>query len=68
MASLECIREAVRRLVLERQALRENGADRKELESNRLELVARQQQFSHALIEHCIVGVTTPSSDLSRRV
>jgi len=64
MASVECIQEAVRMLVLKRQALRENGADRKELESNRLELVARQQQFSHALIEHCVAGTTISSSDL----
>jgi hypothetical protein len=34
--------------------LREHDADRKELESNRLELVARQQQFSHALIDRCL--------------
>ena len=64
MASAESLKEALRRLVAERQALREDGADRKELESNRLELVARQQQFSHALIEHCVAGTTISSSDL----
>ena len=57
MASAESLKEALRRLVAERQALREDGADRKELESNRLELVARQQQFSRALIEHCVAGM-----------
>jgi hypothetical protein len=51
MASVECIQEAVRILVAERQALREHGAGRYELESNRLELTGRQQQLSHALID-----------------
>ncbi len=41
-------------LVAERQALRERHADRDELESNRLELVYRQQQFSRALIDRCV--------------
>ena len=50
MASVECIQEAVRMLVAERQALRERDASRNELESNRLELADRQQQFSRALI------------------
>jgi hypothetical protein len=43
-------------LVAERQALRERDADRNELESNRLELVARQKQFSRALIGRCLTG------------
>ena len=64
MADVECIQEAVRTLVAERQALRERRAGHSELESNRLELVARQQQFSHALIEHCVAGTTISSSDL----
>ena len=54
MASVECIQEAVRMLVATRQALHERDAGRTELESNRLELVARQQQLSHALIDRYI--------------
>jgi hypothetical protein len=50
MASVECIEEAVRTLVAERQALHELEAGREELESNRLELVRRHQQLSRALI------------------
>ena len=50
MASVECLQEAVRTLVEERQALRDRHAGRDELESNRLELTCRQQQLSHALI------------------
>ncbi len=37
-------------LVAERQALHTRDAGRDELESNRLKLVGRQQQLSHALI------------------
>jgi hypothetical protein len=51
MASFEDLQEAVRVLVAERQALHARDADRAELESNRLELVRRQQQLSHALID-----------------
>jgi hypothetical protein len=57
MTSIESLQEALRMLVAERQALREQDADRKELESNRLELVARQQQFSRALIDRCLSGM-----------
>ncbi len=56
MASVESLHDALRMLVAERQALRERNADRYELESNRIELVARQQQFSRALIDRCLTG------------
>jgi hypothetical protein len=51
MASVERLQEEVRTLVAQRQALRERGADRAELESNRLELASRQRELSHALID-----------------
>jgi hypothetical protein len=51
MANVECIERAIRMLVAERQSLREHEASHDDLESNRLELVARQQQLSHALID-----------------
>jgi hypothetical protein len=54
MASVECIQEAVRTLVAERQALRERAASPDQLESNRLELAGRQQQLSRALIDRCL--------------
>jgi len=50
LAGVECLQEAVRTLVAERQSLHERGAGRDELESNRLELVGRQWQLSYALI------------------
>jgi hypothetical protein len=53
MASVECVQEAVRLVVAERQAMHARGADRGELESNRLELVRRQQELSRALIVRC---------------
>jgi len=57
MASVESLKEALSMLVAERQALRERHANRTELESNRLALVARQQQFSRALIDRCLTGM-----------
>jgi hypothetical protein len=51
MASVECLQGALRALVAERQALHEQKAGRNELESNRLELVGRQQQLFYALID-----------------
>jgi hypothetical protein len=50
MARVECLQDALRALVAERQALHASNAGCDELESNRLELVGRQQQLSHALI------------------
>ena len=51
MAEVECLQEAVRVLVAQRQALHDRDAGRGELETNRLELVSRQRQLSHALID-----------------
>jgi len=51
MASVECLQEAVLMLVAVRQALHAHNASPDQLESNRLELVSRQQQLSHALID-----------------
>ena len=54
MARVECIQAAVRLLVAERQAMHERAAGRDELESNRLELVRRQQELSRTLIARCL--------------
>jgi hypothetical protein len=51
MADVECLQEAVRALVAQRQALHERDAGRDELEANRLELGGRQRQLSLALID-----------------
>ncbi len=50
-SSVERLEAALRALAAERQALREREAGRGELESNRLELVHLQWQFSYALID-----------------
>jgi len=49
---IECLQETVRRLVAQRQGLRELRAGRKQLESNRLEIGRRNRQLSEALIDH----------------
>ena len=54
MSSVECIRETVRMLVAERQALHARNASHDQLESKRLELVNRQQKLAHALIDRCL--------------
>jgi hypothetical protein len=51
MGSVECLQQALRVLVVERQALREREAGREALESNRLEVARRQRELSHALID-----------------
>jgi hypothetical protein len=50
MASVECLQEALLMLVTARQALHAHDGRPEVLESNRLELVGRQQ-LSHALID-----------------
>jgi hypothetical protein len=51
MTKVDCLQDALRALVVERQALRERNAGREALESNRVEVAHRQQQLSHALID-----------------
>ena len=51
MASVESLQQALRELVAEQQTLRERSAGRDALESNRLEVVRRQRELSHALID-----------------
>jgi hypothetical protein len=51
MNPTEPILERLRRLVLERQQLRERGASREELEANRLAIVEGQLRLSKAAIE-----------------
>jgi len=47
----EQLTDTLRRLVAKRQALRDHGASRPDLKRNRLEIVRRQHELSHALIE-----------------
>jgi hypothetical protein len=49
--NVHTLERALADLVLERQRLRTEGAERPELERNRREIVARQQDLSDALIE-----------------
>jgi hypothetical protein len=48
--AIHALETSISALVLERQEMRASYADPEELESNRLELVRRQQQLSCALI------------------
>ena len=48
--AIHALETSISALVLERQEIRASYADAEELESNRLELVRRQQQLSCALI------------------
>ena len=48
---VEALQRRLDRLNLERQSLRAQAVDADELERNRLEIVAAQWNFSHALIE-----------------
>jgi hypothetical protein len=52
MTRIERLEANIGGVVLERQALRERRASRRELESNRLRLARLQRDLSHALIEH----------------
>jgi hypothetical protein len=49
--NVHTVERALADLVLERQRLRTEGAERPELERNRQEIVARQHELSDALIE-----------------
>lgn len=49
--TIEQLTMTIRRLIAERQALRDRGASREELERNRLEIVHRQQELSLMWIE-----------------
>jgi hypothetical protein len=48
---VEQLTDTLRRLVAERERLRDRGASWAELERNRLQIVFRQQELSYAWIE-----------------
>jgi hypothetical protein len=50
MAGVEALKAQMLEVVVRRQQLREKGANRNELEENRLELVRLQWTLSYALI------------------
>lgn len=56
MDSVECIRDAIRTLVNERQSLHELNANADARESNRLELGRAQRNLSQALIQRYLYG------------
>ena len=49
-AAIRALEEAIRALIIERQAMRARGAGRDELDANRVDLARRQHQLSYALI------------------
>lgn len=49
--NIEQLTERIEQLVLERQALRDRGASKLELERNRMQIVRRQWELSYALVE-----------------
>jgi hypothetical protein len=67
MASVECLQEAVGRLVAQRQALRERHACRDELESNRVKLATRERELSRALIDRYLPRAEREAARRRRR-
>jgi hypothetical protein len=55
--TVEDLTDTLRRLVAERQTLRDRCASWAELEKNRLEIVSCQQALSRALIELHLFGL-----------
>jgi hypothetical protein len=51
MDTVEELQQLIGRLALERQSLREAGAERAQLEQNRIELAQAQLALAHALID-----------------
>jgi hypothetical protein len=54
VTEVESLRERIGELVRERQELRTTGANRRSLESNRVQLARRQSELGRALIEQHI--------------